>query len=56
MRNTAAAQARRVAEKMGIQVSDEQLAEAAAGVSGVVPPAYNRQQRRAAASRARRRA
>jgi hypothetical protein len=51
---TAAEQARRVAARMGIQVSDEQLAEAAAGVSGSAPPAYNRQQRRAAASRARR--
>ena len=54
LKGTAAEQARRVAAPMGIQVSDEQLAEAAAGVSGVVPPAYNRQQRRAAASRARR--
>jgi hypothetical protein len=51
---TASEQARRVAARMGIQVTDEQLAEAAAGVSGSVPPMYNRQQRRAAASRARR--
>jgi hypothetical protein len=54
LRNTAAEQARRVAARMGIQVSDEELAEAAAGVSGSVPPAFNRQQRRAAASRAKR--
>jgi hypothetical protein len=54
MRNTAAEQARRVAARMGIEVSDAELAEAAAGVSGSAPPAYNRQQRRAAASRARR--
>jgi hypothetical protein len=51
---TAAEQARRVAARMGIQVSDEELAEATAGARGAVPPAYNRQQRRAAASRARR--
>jgi hypothetical protein len=53
LRNTAAEQARRVAARMGMDVSDEQLAEAAASVGGV-PPAFNRQQRRAAASRARR--
>jgi hypothetical protein len=55
LRATAAEQARRVAARMGMDVSDEQLAEAAASVGGV-PPAFNRQQRRAAASRARRRA
>jgi hypothetical protein len=54
LRATAAEQARRVAARMGMDVSDEQLAEAAASVGGV-PPAFNRQQRRAAASRARRR-
>jgi len=51
LRATASAQARRVAEKMGIQVSDEEMA-AATTEAGV--PAYNRHQRRAAASRARR--
>src|SRR5579864_1344085 len=52
LKGTAAEQARRVAARMGIQVSDEELAEAAAGVSGLREG--NRQQRRAAASRARR--
>lgn len=51
---TAAEQARRVAARMGMNVSDEQLAEAAASVAEH-PPQVNRQQRRAAASRARRR-
>jgi hypothetical protein len=52
LRNTAAEQARRVAARMGVDVSDAQLAEAAASVGSV--PLVNRQQRRAAASRARR--
>jgi hypothetical protein len=51
LKATAAEQARRVAARMGVEVSDAELAEAAAG-AGV--PAYNRHQRRAAASRARR--
>ncbi len=43
-----------MAERMHLTVSPEELAEAAASVG--VPPAFgNRQQRRAAASRARRR-
>ena len=53
LKATASEQARRVAARMGVAVSDEQLAEAAAAVgSGTVT--VNRQQRRAAASRARR--
>ena len=54
LKATASEQARRVAARMGVAVSDEQLAEAAASVGGTVPPAFNRQQRRAAESRARR--
>ena len=55
LKGTAAEQARRVAARMGIQVSDEQLAAATADVTGVVPQVrVNRQQRRAAESRARR--
>ena len=53
LKTTASEQARRVAARMGVAVSDEQLAEAAASVGGAVP-AFNRQQRRAAESRARR--
>jgi hypothetical protein len=44
MRQTAAEQARRMAGKMGIQVSDDQLAEAAAQAG--VPPAFRAQPRR----------
>lgn len=55
LKATASETARRVAARMGMQVSDEELAEAAASVAGGgVPPAYNRHTRRAAASRARR--
>lgn len=54
LKATASEQARRVAARMGMDVSDEQLAEAAASVGAHGPPAVNRQQRRAAASRARR--
>ena len=55
LKATASEQARRVAARMGVAVSDEQLAEAAASVGAGMPVmTANRQQRRAAASRARR--
>ena len=55
LKATASEQARRVAARMGVAVSDEELAEAAASVGAGMPTmTANRQQRRAAASRARR--
>ena len=55
LKATASEQARRVAARMGVTVSDEELAEAAASVGAGMPTmTANRQQRRAAASRARR--
>jgi len=54
LKEQAQEQARRMAQRMHIQVSDKELADAAASVG--VPAAFtgNRQQRRAAATRARR--
>lgn len=55
LKATASEQARRVAARMGVSVSDAELAEAAASVGAGMPAmTANRQQRRAAASRARR--
>lgn len=51
LKGQAAEQARRMAERMHLTVSDEELAEATASAG---MPGFNRQQRRAAASRARR--
>ncbi len=53
LREQAKVQAGRMAERMHLNVSEKELADAAASVG--VPPGFNRQQRRAAASRARRR-
>jgi hypothetical protein len=54
LREQATEQARRMAERMHIKVSDAELEDAAASVG--VPPGFNRHQRRAAATRARRKA
>jgi len=44
MQRLAEEQARRMAARMGVQVSDEELAEASAKAAGRVPPAFRRQQ------------
>jgi hypothetical protein len=52
LKEQATEQARRMAERMHVKITDKELEDAAAGVG--VPPGFNRHQRRAAASRARR--
>lgn len=54
MQAMAEQQARKMAERMGMQVSDEELAAASAKAAGKVPPAFRRQQPAGRQSRAKR--